>query len=90
MMLEGGIPVMLGLFLEINAGVLALMSAGWPLHELTAVWDVSYTVSRRKVPPREQHTHSFMETIPFDIIAVMACLYPTQFLALFGASSERA
>jgi hypothetical protein len=29
-------------------------------------------------------------TIPFDIIAIMACLYPEQFVALFGAGSERA
>jgi hypothetical protein len=60
------------------------------LHEFTAIWDVAYTVSQRKVPAREQHTHSFMETIPFDICAALACLHPGQFRAMLGIRTEKA
>jgi hypothetical protein len=49
MMAEAGAPILSGLFLEINAGALALMAAGWLLHEMTVVWDVKYTVSRRMI-----------------------------------------
>ncbi len=89
MMAEAGIPVLAGLFLETNAGVLRLMTAGMLLHQATVMWDVSYTVSRRKVSAREQHTHTFMETLPFDILAVFACLHPEQFLAAFGLGDEK-
>jgi hypothetical protein len=90
MMAEAGTPILTGLFLEMNAGALALMSAGWLAHELTVAWDVSYTVSKRVIYPREQHTHSYMQTIPFDVIATLACLYPEQFMALFGLGPEKA
>jgi hypothetical protein len=35
MMAEAGAPILTGLFLEMNAGALALMGTGWLLHELT-------------------------------------------------------
>jgi hypothetical protein len=90
MMAEAGVPILTGLFLEMNAGAMALMCAGWLAHELTVAWDVSYTVSKRIIYPREQHTHSYMQTIPFDVIATLACLYPEQFMALVGLGPEKA
>jgi hypothetical protein len=90
MMAEAGAPILTGLFLEMNAGALALMAAGWLMHELTVAWDVRYTVSRRIIYPREQHTHSYMQTIPFDIVATLACLYPEQLLAMVGLGPEKA
>ena len=89
MMAEAGAPILTGLFLEMNAGALALMGAGWLAHEMTVVWDVNYTVSRRTIFPREQHTHGYMQTIPFDIIATMVCLHPEQSLSLLGLGSEK-
>jgi hypothetical protein len=89
MMAEAGAPILTGLFLEMNAGALALMGAGWLIHDLTVAWDVSYTASRRIIYPREQHTHGYMQTIPFDIVAVLACLHPEQSLALFGLGKEK-
>src|SRR5438270_11034648 len=89
MVTEAGLPIMLAMFLEINSGVLALMMGGWLLHQLTAYIDIAYTVSRRVIPPREQQTHLFMQTIPFDILAIMACLYPEQFKALLGMGKEK-
>lgn len=90
MMAEAGAPILTGLFLEMNAGALALMGAGWLVHDLTVAWDVTYTSSRRLIYPREQHTHGYMQTIPFDIVAVLACLHPEQSLALVGLGSEKA
>ncbi|MGC1649133.1 MAG: hypothetical protein WA741_25205 [Candidatus Sulfotelmatobacter sp.] len=89
MMAEAGAPILTGLFLEMNAGALALMGAGWLAHEMTVAWDVKYTISRRKIFPREQHTHGYMQTIPFDIIATMVCLHPEQSLSLLGLGSEK-
>lgn len=90
MMAEAGAPILTGLFLEMNAGALALMGAGWLAHEVTVAWDVKYTISRRKIFPREQHTHGYMQAIPFDIIATMVCLHPEQFLSLLGLGHEEA
>lgn len=90
MMAEAGVPILTGLCLEMNAGALALMAAGWLVHDLTVAWDVSFTASRRTIYPREQHTHGYMQTIPFDIVAMMACLHPEQSLALVGMGPEKA
>src|SRR5205085_11740980 len=90
MMAESGTSVLAGLFLEPNAGMFAVMTTGMLLHQATVMYDVSYTVSRRKIPAREQHTHTFMETIPFDIWAVLACLHPDQFRAMLGLGPEKA
>ena len=90
MMAEAGVPLLAGLFLEANAGLLALMTVGMLLHQATVMWDVEYTVSRRKIPAREQHTHTFMETLPFDVLAVFACLHPEQFRSMLGLGPEKA
>jgi hypothetical protein len=89
MMMEAGVPVLAGLFLETNAGLLRLMSIGMLLHQATVMWDVSYTASRRNIPPREQHTHTFMETLPFDILAVFACMHPKEFRSMLGLGGEK-
>jgi hypothetical protein len=60
-MTEGGLPAPLGLFCEVNAGVLALTYVTLAAHELTAVWDVAYADGPREVTPTEQHVHGFLE-----------------------------
>jgi hypothetical protein len=90
MMAEAGAPILTGLLLEMNAGALTLMGAGWLLHELTVFWDVHYTASRRKIFPREQNTHGYMQTIPFNILTTLAVLHPEQFLALVGMGPQKA
>jgi hypothetical protein len=89
MMVEAGTPLLAGLFLETNAGLLALMTTGTLLHQATVIWDIEYSASRRKIPAREQHTHSFMETLPFDILAVFATLHPEQFRSMLGLGPEK-
>lgn len=88
MMSEAGIPMMLGLLLEINAGVILLMIAAFFAHAATAIWDVSFAVERRKVTPAEQHIHSFLEVLPFCAVSVVICLHSEQFLALFGVGAK--
>jgi hypothetical protein len=89
MMTEVGIPIVAGLLLDINAGVIALMLAAFFLHAITAIWDVAFAVERRKVLPNEQHTHSLLEMLPFCAVSFIICLHWDQFAALFGRGSKR-
>lgn len=89
MMSEAGLPMLLGLFLEINAGFLLLMIAAFFAHSATAIWDVAYAVDRRKVEPSEQHVHSFLEVLPFCAVSFVICLHPDQFASLFKSGSHK-
>jgi hypothetical protein len=90
MMSEVGFPIMVGLFIEVNALVLALMIGAFFAHEATAYWDVAYAASRREVSPSEQHVHSFLDVIPFMVVSFMICLYWDQFCALVKVGIEPA
>lgn len=89
MALEAGAGITMGLFLEIDAGVIAGMFAAALVHEATAVWDVGYTQPRRTISQAEQHTHSFLEVLPFAGAAFAAFVHPEQARALLGLGSER-
>jgi hypothetical protein len=90
MLVEVSIPVLAGLFLEVTSPVLALMIAAFFLHEATALWDVSYAVTRREVTPFEQHVHSFLEMLPLMAISFIAVLHWPQVQALVGRGREAA
>ena len=90
MFAEVGAPLLAGIFLEINAGVLAFMIVAFFVHEATALWDVSYAVTARRVTPVEQHVHSFLEMIPLMAITSVTALHWAQFLALFGVGPDSA
>ena len=87
---EIAVPLLAALFFEINALIIALMIAAFLVHEVTALWDVSYAVTRRKVTPVEQHVHSFLEMLPLMGTAFVAVLHWPQLLALIGAGPEPA
>jgi hypothetical protein len=87
---EMGVPVVLALFFEINALVIAVMIAAFALHELTTWLDLRYAVNRREVLPVEQLVHSFMEILPLMGLGFIVLLHWGQFLALFGLGSESA
>jgi hypothetical protein len=89
MMTEAGIPMLLGLYLEVNAGVILLMIAAFFAHAGTAIWDVAYVVERRKVTPNEQHVHSFLEVLPFCAVSFVICMHWNQFTSLFGEGGEK-
>jgi hypothetical protein len=89
MMTQAGIPALLGLFFEINAGVLATTLAALGSHQLTAVWDVSYAEDRRKVTPTEQHVHGLLEQVPVMATAFLFATHWDQARALLQRSPER-
>jgi hypothetical protein len=87
---ELGVPVVLALFFEINALVIAVMIAAFALHELTTWLDLRYAVNKREVMPVEQLVHSFMEILPLMGLGFIVLLYWDQFTALFGLGGENA
>lgn len=87
---EVGLPIAAGLFLEINALVLAIMLIGVAAHTATALWDGSYSNDRRYISAFEQHIHSHLEYIPIAALLIVALPHWEQFQALFGAGSQPA
>src|SRR3982751_5048929 len=88
-MTEGGIPAMFGLFLEVNAGVLATTYAAFWTHYGTAFWDVKYAQSRREVTPNEQHIHGLLEVVPLMATSFLTVLHWDQAKALFRIGDEK-
>jgi hypothetical protein len=88
MLLEAGVPVTAALLLEIDPPVLATMIAAFFLHEGTAMWDVTYAVTKREVRPIEQHVHSFLELIPLTAVVLVSLLHWPQLKALLGLRVE--
>jgi len=77
-------PVLAGLVLEINAGVIAIMAVGYVAHLGMTIWDVAYADERRTIVPLEQHTHALLELLPFTALSFVLCTYREQALALVG------
>jgi len=89
-MTEGGIPALLGLFLEVNAGVLATTYTAFWVHYGTAFWDVKYAESSpREVTPNEQHIHGLLEVVPLMATSFLTVLHWDQARALFRLGHER-
>jgi hypothetical protein len=89
MMSEAGVPATLGLFFEVNAGVLATTVATFALHQATAIWDVAYADERRRVTPTEQHVHGLLEQVPAMATAFLIALHWDQAQALVGRGPDR-
>lgn len=89
MALEAGAGISMGLFLEIDAGVIAAIAGCALLHEATVIWDVGYALPRREVVQAEQHTHSFLEVLPFVAVAFAAFVHPEQTRALLRVGPVR-
>jgi hypothetical protein len=85
-----GVPVLAGLFLEINAGVILIMIAGFILHEIITYWDVVYANATRVVTPLEQHIHNYLALVPLIALLLAIILHWSQFAALFGVGPEKA
>ncbi|NOV22619.1 diguanylate cyclase [Cupriavidus necator] len=90
MLAEVGLPLLLVLFLEVNALVIAVVLAALVVHEVTAWWDVHYASTRRHIAPVEQHMHSLLEVLPLAAASYVVVLHWDQFLALFGRGTEPA
>ncbi len=86
---EVGVPLLAVLFLEVNAAVLLATLIGLVLHQATAVWDVRYANTTRRVTPAEQHIHGVLEMAPVVATAVVVILNWPDFLGLFGVGDAR-
>lgn len=89
MFAETGAPVLLGLFCEVNAGVLATAYGAAGLHNMTALWDQYYAEPRRKVSPLEQHIHSYLEICPIMAAFLLTGMHWDQARALIGRDQRR-
>ena len=74
----------MGLFCEVNSGVLAVTYGTVAVHELTAVWDVTYADGRREVSPAEQYVHGFLGRVPLMATVLLTVLHWDQARSLFG------
>jgi len=90
MFLEMGLPLLAALFLEVNALIIAFMIVMFFLHEMTALWDVSYAATARNITPLEQHIHSFLEMLPLMALLLIISRHWNEFLSLFGLSDVAA
>jgi hypothetical protein len=79
-----GLPVLLALFLQIDAALLAAMIVCLLLHHAVAYLDIRYANSTRRVTPFEQMVHSFLELMPLTAFALVCVLHWDQAASLFG------
>lgn len=89
MLVQAGVPLTLGLFLEADAPLLVLTYAGTVTHTATAYWDVGFAAPRREITPLEQHTHAFLEVLPIAGAAFLTVLHPGQTRELFSGKAHR-
>jgi hypothetical protein len=85
---ESGVPVLLGLFCEVNAGVLASAYGAAAAHSATAYWDQAYAEDRRRVSTIEQHVHSLLEVSPLTAALLLTALHWDQAAALAGHAGK--
>src|SRR5664279_4226093 len=84
-----GVPTLMALVCEVNAGVIATSIGAAALHEALTFWDVAYAEPLRRPKPNEQHVHSFLEVLPVMALTTLLVLHPAQTAALFGRGDRR-
>jgi hypothetical protein len=84
MMVEGGVPAVLGLFCEVDSAVLTVTYGALTLHELSALLDVVYADGRREVTPFEQYVHGFLGRVPMMAAFLLTILHWDQAQAAVG------
>ncbi|HEU5136475.1 MAG TPA: hypothetical protein VFU13_15095 [Steroidobacteraceae bacterium] len=68
-------PLAFGLFLEIDATLLAFMAACVVAHTAVSLWDTGFAQPRRHISPLEQHIHSYLEMLPLFALALVFILH---------------
>ncbi len=84
MMIEGGLPALLGLFCEIDAAMLTVTYGALMLHEVSGILDVAYADGRREVTPFEQYVHGFLGRVPMMATFLLTVLHWDQAQAVVG------
>jgi hypothetical protein len=83
-----GAPVTAALFLYPNAGFFLFAFVCILLHHGVAALDLVYTDGIRRIAPREQMVHSFLEIVPITAFLLLAVIYWPQFLSMLGLGLE--
>ncbi|HUQ12620.1 MAG TPA: hypothetical protein VM146_20100 [Steroidobacteraceae bacterium] len=76
---EIAVPLLLGLWLEINAGLLLFMAACVLAHMLTSLSDSRYAQPLRYISPIEQMVHSWLEMLPLFALVLITLLHADAF-----------
>lgn len=84
MMVQGGVPALLGLFCEADAAMLTVAYGALVLHEGSALLDVAYADGRREVTPFEQYVHGFLGRVPMMAAFLLTVLHWDQAQAALG------
>jgi len=69
------VPLVLALFMEIDAMLLAFMTICVLAHTAVSLWDTSVAQPRRHISPLEQHIHSYLEMLPLFALALVCVLH---------------
>lgn len=70
-----GLPILLGLFLEINAVVLLIMLLCFLTHEAVGYLDIRWASRTRSLLPFEQRLHDYLAAIPFAALSLIIVLH---------------
>jgi len=90
MLAEGGIALLCGLFLEINALAIAILILLWLAHEITSFYDLTIATGERKITPTEQRVHDYLAVLPLTALSFVLVLHWRQAIALLGLGPEAA
>jgi hypothetical protein len=85
-----GIPLIMALFITVDAGLLLIMLVFIVLHHAVAYVDVRYANATRLVRPIEQMVHSFLEIMPITAFLLVGTIAFDQLEALFGGGVAHA
>jgi hypothetical protein len=70
-----GAPILLGLFLEITAPILAVMIVSFLAHEAVGYIDVRWATHHRGIPPFEQRLHDYLAAVPLAALSLVIVLH---------------
>ena len=73
--LQIALPLVLALFFQTTAALLAIMAGGVMAHMLTSWWDTALAQPRRHIAPIEQQVHSWLEMLPLFALVVVTALH---------------
>lgn len=70
-----GAGILMGLLLELNEPILALLGLCFVLHEAVAYLDIRYAHAHRDLSPAEQRIHDFMTAVPVSALCLIVVLH---------------
>ena len=85
---EVGVPLLMAVFLKINALEMVVMVIALEAHEITVHIDLQHAMRTRRVTALEQQIHSFLEILPLTAMLLVFTLHWNQLLAVLGQGPE--